>query len=165
MARKRQKNKKTKAMGKIFHSETIVDGIKFHSKTEAEYYKYLMANKEQLNIKEVELQPQFTLMEKFILTPSGERIDYIDDSQFKKEQKRYPKCTHQSMKYIADFLITYKNDKVEVVDIKGIKTADFRIKEKMFNYLYPQYKGLKCIVSHKGEWLLWEDYKKAKKTK
>ena len=95
MARKR----KSKSMGKIFHNETTVDGIKFDSETEAKYYMYIRDNKEKLNIKEIELQPEFLLQNKYILTPDGRRIDYINDKQFKKEQKKYPKCTHQSIKY------------------------------------------------------------------
>ena len=47
MARKR----KSKSMGKIFHNETTVDGIKFDSETEAKYYMYIRDNKEKLNIK------------------------------------------------------------------------------------------------------------------
>ena len=33
-----KKRKKTKSMGKICHKKTIIDGITFDSKTEAEYY-------------------------------------------------------------------------------------------------------------------------------
>ena len=139
MARKR----KSKSMGKIFHNETTIDGIKFDSETEAKYYIYIRDNKEKLNIKEIELQPEFILQNKYILTPDGKRIDYIDDKQFKKEQKKYPKCTHQSIKYIADF----------------------KIKEKIFNYLYPEFKTLKCIAYYKNEWLLWDEYMKRKKGK
>ena len=50
MARKRR-SKKTREMGKIFHNETTVDGIKFDSETEAKYYMYIRDNKEKLNIK------------------------------------------------------------------------------------------------------------------
>ena len=161
MARKR----KSKSMGKIFHNETTVDGIKFDSETEAKYYIYIRDNKEKLNIKEIELQPEFLLQNKYILTPDGRRIDYINDKQFKKEQKKYPKCTHQSIKYIADFKITYNDNTVDIVDVKGIKTADFKIKEKMFNFMYPEYNGLICIAKDKGEWLHWDEYQKRKKKK
>lgn len=160
---KKTKNAKTKSMGKIFHKKTTVDGIEFDSKTEADYYTYLKANKAKLKIKEFSIQPKFELQPKYILTPDGEKIDYINDKQFKKEQKKYPKCTVQSMCYIADFLIEYIDGTIEVIDIKGIKTADFKIKEKIFNYLYPKYKGLKCIAIYRGEWLLWDEYKSKQK--
>lgn len=157
MAKKRR-SKKTREMGKIFHKKTEVDGIVFDSETESKYYEYIRDNKKALNIKEIELQPEFILQQKYILTPDGKRIDYIDDKQFKAEQKKYPKCTHQAIKYIADFKITYKDGTVDIIDVKGTKTADFKIKEKIFNYLYPEYKQLKCIALYKGEWLLWDEY-------
>ncbi len=163
MARKKQK--RTKSMGKIFHKKTTVDGITFDSETESKYYIYIRDNKKELNIKEIELQPQFILQNKYILTPDGRRIDYKNDKQFKAEQKKYPKRTHQAIKYIADFKITYNDNTIDIVDVKGTKTADFKIKEKIFNYVYPEYNQLKCIVHYRGEWLLWDDYKKKCKKK
>ncbi len=161
----KRKNSKTKSMGKIYHNKKTVDGIKFDSETEADYYIYIRDNKKQLKIKSYEMQPVFELQPKYILTPDGKRIDYKDEKQFKEAQKKYPKCTHQAMKYIADFKITYTDNTVEIIDIKGLKTADFKIKEKIFNYLYPEYKGLKCIVRYAGNWLSWEDNQKRKRDK
>lgn len=163
MAKKRKS--KTKSMGKIYHNKKVVDGIKFDSETEANYYEYIRDNKKELGIKNYELQPVFELQPKYILTPNGERIDYVNDKQFKAEQKKYPKCTHQAIKYIADFRITYSDGTVEVIDIKGLKTADFKIKEKMFNYLYPEYKCLKCIVHYAGMWMTWEEAQQHKRDK
>lgn len=160
-----KKKRKTKQMGKIYHNKTIVDGIKFDSQTEAEYYIYLNDNKEKLNIRTIELQPSFILQPKYILTPEGEKFVYKDDKSFKALQKQYPRCTKSAIKYIADFKITYNNNKVEVIDVKGIKTADFKIKEKMFNFVYPEYNGLICIVKYKNEWLHWDEYQKCKKNK
>ena len=160
-----KKKRKTKKMGKIYHNKTTVDGIKFDSQTEAEYYTYIMNNKHELNIKSIELQPEFVLQPKYILTPEGTKYVYEDDKSFKKLQKQYPRCTKAAIKYIADFKITYADNRVEVIDVKGIKTADFKIKEKIFNYLYPEYKTLKCIAYYKNEWLLWDDYMKLKKGK
>ena len=159
------KKRKSKSMGKIFHNKKEVDGIVFDSETEANYYVYIRDNKKKLKIAEIELQPEFTLQQKFILTPDGKRIDYVNDKQFKSEQKKYPKCTHQAIKYVADFRITYENGKVEVIDVKGIKTADFKIKEKMFNFMFPEYKSLKCIAWYNKQWMLWDDYLKAKRDK
>lgn len=165
MAKKKKSKPYNRSMGKIFHNKKTVDGITFDSETEANYYIYIRDNKSKLNIKEIELQPEFILQQKYILTPDGERIDYVNDKQFKAEQKKYPKCTHQAIKYIADFKITYKDGRVEVIDVKGMKTADFKIKEKIFNYRYPEYKKLKCIAYYYGEWLLWEDYQQRKKAR
>lgn len=154
--------KRKKAMGKIFHNETIIDGFKFDSQTEAEYYVYLINNKKKLKIKDIELQPKFLLQQKFILADNKKFI-YEDDSSFKKLQRKYPKSTVQAIYYIADFKITYEDNNIDIIDIKGIKTADFKIKEKMFNCIYPEYGGLKCISKYKNEWFLWEEYKQLKK--
>lgn len=159
MAKKRKKE-----MGRIYHNKTTVDGIKFDSQTEAEYYEYIKNNKKKLKIKDIELQPKFLLQEKFLLANNKKYICEGDnDKDFKKMQKQHPKCTVQAIYYIADFKITYNDNSIDVIDIKGIKTADFKIKEKIFNYKYPEYDGLKCITKYKGEWLVWDEYKKRKK--
>jgi hypothetical protein len=49
-----------------------------------------------------------------------------------------------SIKYIADFMIFYKNGKIEVIDVKGMKTRDFKLKEKLFNEIHPL-KPLKIV--------------------
>ena len=64
-----------------------------------------------------------------------------------------PRGSKAAIKYIADFKITYADNRGEVIDVKGIKTADFKIKEKMFNFMYPEYNGLICIAKYKDEWL------------
>ncbi len=159
-----KRRKKTKSMGKICHKKTIIDGITFDSKTEAEYYLYITKNKKKLNIKEIKLQPKFLLQEKYIIRDNDIYIYNKDnDKAFKKMQKEYPGKTIQSIEYIADFKITYTDDHVDVIDIKGIKTTDFKLKEKMFNFKYPEYGGLKCVALYKGEWMLWDEYKKRQK--
>ena len=160
-----KKKRKTKQMGKIYHNKTVVDNIKFDSQTESEYYTYITTNKNKLNIKSIELQPSFILQPKYILTPEGKKFVYEDDKSFKSLQRQYPNCTKAAIKYIADFKITYNDDTIDIVDVKGTKTPDFKIKEKIFNYVYPEYHKLKCIAYYRGEWLLWDDYKKKSKKK
>lgn len=160
-----KKKRKTKQMGKIYHNKTVVDGIKFDSQTESEYYTYITTNKNKLNIKSIELQPSFILQPKYILTPEGKKFVYEDDKSFKSLQRQYPNCTKAAIKYIADFKITYNDGRVEVIDVKGIKTADFKLKEKMFNFMYPEYHGLICVAKYKNEWLHWDEYQQRKKKK
>lgn len=46
----------------------------------------------------------------------------------------------RAIKYVADFLWTdLLTGKTHVKDSKGFKTKEFRIKEKLFKALYPQY--------------------------
>ena len=160
MARKKavkKQNKKTKEMGKIYHKKTEVDGIVFDSQTEAEYYEYLKQDK---SVASFEMQQEFILQNKFLIV-NGERIEETH-KDFKKIQKANPGCTIQAIKYIADFVVRYKDGSVKVIDVKGQKTVDFKLKEKMFNYMYPQYNKLFCVVKYKGEWL---DYDEANKIK
>ena len=161
MAKKKAKTKKTKEMGKIYHKKTEIDGIVFDSQTEAEYYQYLKELKKNKQIKDFTMQDEFILQEKFIIV-DGKRING-SDKEFKKVQKANPGCTIAAIKYIADFTVYYNDGSVQVVDVKGQKTADFKLKEKMFNYMYPQYNKLFCVVKYKGEWLEYNEANKIKK--
>lgn len=161
MAKKKAKTKKTKEMGKIYHKKTEIDGIVFDSQTEAEYYQYLKELKKNKQIKDFTMQDEFILQEKFIIV-DGKRING-SDKEFKKIQKANPGCTIAAIKYIADFTVYHNDGSVQVVDVKGQKTADFKLKEKMFNYMYPQYNKLFCVVKYKGEWLEYNEANKIKK--
>ena len=163
MAKKKAKTKKTKEMGKIYHKKTEIDGIVFDSQTEAEYYQYLKELKKNKQIKNFTMQDEFILQEKFIIV-DGKRING-SDKEFKKVQKANPWCTIAAIKYIADFTVYHNDGSVQVVDVKGQKTADFKLKEKMFNYMYPQYNKLFCVVKYNGEWLEYNEANKIKKSK
>ncbi len=164
MAKKKTtKNKKTKEMGRYYHKKTEVDGIIFDSQTEAEYYEYL---KEQFNMKKIrkiERQVEFILQNKFLIV-NGNRIDE-SHKDFKKIQKANPGCTIQAIKYVADFVVHHSDGRIQVIDVKGQKTTDFKLKEKMFNYMYPQYNKLFCVVKYNGEWLDYDEANKIKKAK
>ena len=159
----KNQNKKTKSMGKIYHKKTEIDGITFDSQTEAEYYLYL---KEEMNMRRVrrfEMQKEFILQEKFLIV-NGERIDETN-KDFKKIQKANPGCTTQAIKYVADFVVDYADGTRKVIDVKGQKTVDFKIKEKMFNYRYPEYNKLYCVVKYNGQWLEYNEANKIKREK
>lgn len=94
---------------------TLVDGINFDSKREAEYYKELLLLKKVGEIKEIELQPKFTLLK-----------------GFKKNG-----VTHRAITYKADFRVTYQDNTISIIDVKGVETEVFKIKRKLFEHLYP----------------------------
>ena len=154
-------NKTDKSMGRIYHKKTEVDGIVFDSQTEAEYYKYLKNEMNMRRIRKFEMQKEFVLQDKFLLV-NGERIEE-SNKDFKKLQKANPGCTTQAIKYIADFVVYYTDGTIKVIDVKGQKTVDFKIKEKMFNYRYPEYNKLYCVVKYKGQWLEYDEANKLKK--
>lgn len=93
----------------------IVDGITFSSKLEAGRYQFLKAIEAKGVITDLELQPRFILQTKFKLG---------------KESIR-------EIAYVADFRYTVcatGQDTVE--DTKGFKTAEYKIKAKMFKFHY-----------------------------
>lgn len=100
---------------KYFSKKVIIDGIKFDSKKEGEYYQKLKTLEKEGKIKNLELQKEYELQ------PS-----------FKINNKTRRKTT-----YRADFsYITTEDDKIHVVDVKGFRTEVYRLKKKMFEYKY-----------------------------
>lgn len=165
MAKKKgtKKNQKTKEMGRYYHKKTEVDGIVFDSQTEAGYYQYLKEEKRRGNVISFTRQDEFVLQEKFLII-DGKRINGSEKG-FNKLQKANPGCTVQAIKYKSDFIVHYKDGSVRVIDVKGQKTADFKIKEKMFNYVYPEYNGLYCVVKYNGQWMEYNECEKIKREK
>ena len=101
-------------MAKYKNIKITVNGIKFASKGEANRYCNLMLLVRGKVIKDLELQP------KFLLQPS-----------FRKNGK-----THRAINYIADFRYI-ENGKIVIEDFKGMETEVFKIKRKLFEYIYP----------------------------
>lgn len=110
-----KRKRKSKSKSKYNNQKTIVDGIKFDSKKEAEYYCQLKLLKQAGKIKDYKLQPRYELQ-----------------PAFEKNGKKYRAIT-----YIADFAIINNDGTTEVVDIKGVETQVFKIKKKLFEYMYP----------------------------
>ena len=156
------KSKKTKEMGRYYHKKTEIDNIVFDSQTEAEYYLFLKEQKKKGLIKSFTMQDEYILQDKFIIA-DGKRVEGSDPN-FKKVQKANPGCTIAAIKYRADFTVVHNDGSIRVIDVKGQKTADFKLKEKMFNYMYPQYNKLFCVVKYKGEWLDYDEANKIKKS-
>lgn len=104
---------KTCATNKYKNSICEVDGIKFHSKKEANRYKELKLMRITGIIKELKRQVPFVLQE-----------------SFKKNN-----VTYRGIKYIADFV--YEQDgKTIIEDAKGYRTPEYEIKKKLFEYKY-----------------------------
>ena len=91
-----------------------IDGHKFDSKLEAQYYEFLKRKKATGKIKDFSLQPRYTLQE-----------------TFKRDDK-----TYRSITYIADFEVLHNDGSTQVIDVKGMMTDVFKIKAKLFTKLY-----------------------------
>lgn len=103
---------------KYFSKKVVVDGIKFDSKREANYYLKLKELEKEGKIKDLELQKNYLLQEKFKI---GNK-------------------TRRSITYRADFVYYDTRDKKShVVDVKSPYTKKdkvYRIKKKLFEYKY-----------------------------
>ena len=86
----------------------------FDSALEAKRYRQLVLLERAKAIKNLQLQVPFLLQE-----------------SFRKNGKTYRK-----IEYIADFVYE-ENGKTVVEDTKGVKTEVFKIKQKLFEYKYP----------------------------
>lgn len=98
------------------------DDIKFDSEMEYKFYKALI---EYINdFKRCKYSFEWGMRKEFELQP-----------KFKYKGK-----TVLPIKYVSDF-----NIGKYIIDIKGMKTVDFKLKEKMFKYTYGQQYELVCI--------------------
>jgi len=101
---------------KYLNKKTVVDNISFASIKEASYYQDLKLLQRAGEVVRFELQPEFILQDKF-----------------KKNGKAI-----REIKYVADFRVTYKDGKEEVIEVKGFRKKEvWLLKQKMFEYRYP----------------------------
>lgn len=101
-------------MSKYNNQKVQIDMVVLDSKLEAERYKELKLLERAKVIKNLKLQVPFLLQE-----------------SFRKNGKTYRK-----IEYRADFVYE-ENGKTIVEDTKGMKTDVFQIKQKLFEYKYP----------------------------
>lgn len=94
---------------KYRNKKTELDGIKFDSKREAARYSQLRLLERAGQIRDLALQPKFTLI----------------DSQRRADGK-----AERPVVYIADFLY-FEGDACIVEDAKGVRTPDYVIKRKL----------------------------------
>lgn len=127
---------------KYNNKKVVIDGIKFDSKREGEYYEHLKCLKQAGKITDFELQPKFVLQE-----------------GFKKYGRKF-----LPINYVADFRVWFPDGTDCVIDIKGHETPDFKIKRKLFDKRYENL-HLKLVTYSKidGGWITLEDLKEARK--
>lgn len=103
-------------MSKYQSKKTIVDGITFDSKREAQRYCELKMLEKAGKIVNLELQFSFQLQ-----------------PPYRKNGK-----TIRAINYIADFVYQdARSLKIVVEDVKGFKTKEYLLKKKLFEYKYP----------------------------
>lgn len=100
---------------KYGNRKTVVDGIEFDSKLEAQRYVTLKLMQRGGMISQLKLQVPFTLIPK---------------------QKRDDGKTERACEYIADFTYYDEFDNFIVEDVKGRRTPEYIIKRKLMLYIH-----------------------------
>lgn len=91
------------------------DGHMFDSQKECTRYKQLRLLERTGLIKDLELQKEYILQDKYKINNK----------------------TIRKISYIADFsYISVKDNKLHVIDVKGFKTDVYKLKKKLFEYKY-----------------------------
>lgn len=108
-----------------------VDGIKFDSKVEAEYYLHLKEMEGKKEIQGFERQVKMTLQDSFYLEGVKGKI--------------------RAITYAIDFKITENDGSITYIDVKGIETDVFKMKRKMFMNRYRT--PLVTVKKRKGGWV------------
>lgn len=107
-----------------YHNEHVeIDGILFVSRKEANKYCELKLLRQIGEVTRLETQPAFLLQEA-----------YWDD------KNKYVR----PIIYKADFRVTYRDGRVEVIDTKGFQTKEYKIKKKLFLKKYPNVNFIEC---------------------
>lgn len=119
------------------------NGIVFDSIIEMRFYKeVVLPSVEKGTITSFELQKKFELQPKF----------------------EYKGKKYAAIYYIADFVLTYPDGHVDVIDIKGYPDHVAPIKRKLFCYKYPDmnFYWLYWIKKY-GGWIEYDESKKLKR--
>ena len=104
---------------KYRNKKIVVDGEAFDSKREYSVYCELKLLQRTGEVAEIERQPSFELQPAF----------------------RRGKANHRAIIYRADFRVTYRDGRQEVIDVKSTITAknrEYRNKIKMLLYKWPE---------------------------
>ena len=94
----------------------VFNGIKFDSHDELLYFKHLMDQVERKEIKSFELQPLYTLIDKF-----------------EKDGVKYRAITSR-----PDFKVYHNDGGVELIDVKGMSTQQGNLRRKLFDARYSE---------------------------
>jgi len=119
-----------------------LNGHTFDSDIEYKFYVYILSQQEEELIKEIIIQPKFELQQKY--EKLGKKV--------------------RPIQYIADFQIEYTNGEIVVFDVKGMVTPEFKLKRKIFDYIFPD-KVLRCVNYSRLDngWCDIEDIEKGRK--
>lgn len=127
--------------------KTVVDGITFDSKKEANRYRELKLLEKAGKISNLKLQVPFEL-----IPAQYEETGEVYTKGANKGKPKRGRCIEKAVAYIADFVYTTCElhpdvgvrinkfvSKEIVEDVKGMRTSVYIIKRKLFRWRYPDY--------------------------
>jgi hypothetical protein len=115
-------------VSKYRNKKETLDGHVFDSKKEGSVYLELKAALAKGEIKKLELQKRFELI------PNQTEIITVTNKKGKTIEKE--KVIERAIDYIADFVIEYPDGEVSVIDCKGMRLTDYRMKRKLMRYFH-----------------------------
>lgn len=130
---------------KYGNKKVEIQGVKFDSEMEYKHYLYLQEQVKKGIVSEFHMQKRYVIFDGYT------KIDGKGGVKVKP------------IEYIADFEVHYADGRVEVVDVKGFETTDFKLKKKLFEYRYPFELKLVTYSKIDGGWITLDELKKARK--
>ena len=113
-------------MNKYRNTKTIVDGITFDSKKEANYYLFLKQKEADGEISNLRMQVPYEVIPE---------VWEDEVKHLKTKDKIVRRCVQRATHYVADFVYTVcETGNDEVVDVKSFitrKNPEYRLKKKM----------------------------------
>ena len=114
--------------------KTVVDGITFDSKKEANRYSELKLLEKAGEICCLRLQVPFEL-----IPAQYEETGEVYTKGANKGKPKRGKCIEKAVVYYADFVYQNMGSDRIVEDVKGMRTPVYIIKRKLFRWRYPDY--------------------------
>lgn len=114
--------------------KTVVDGITFDSKKEANRYRELKLLEKAGEICCLRLQVPFEL-----IPAQYEETGEVYTKGANKGKPKRGKCIEKAVVYYADFVYQNMGSDRIVEDVKGMRTPVYIIKRKLFRWRYPDY--------------------------
>ena len=128
---------------KFGNKPTIVNGIKFQSRLEAERFQQLRLLEQAGEISGLMLQVEFQILRGWTNPGIISEYGMDEDGDILYHTTETPTKAGERIKsrfYVADFVYFDTRTKMWVIeDTKGMETADFRLKWDYMRSQYPQY--------------------------
>ena len=134
------------ARSKYGNKKVMDDDVEFDSELESRYYLHLKQLHKDGVVKSFEMQKTYILLEGYVMNG----------------KKRQP------VTVTPDFVVTYADGTVQVVDIKGSKFAisrDFPLRKKMFEQRYQVPLHVTGYSKIDGGWIDLDDLDKARQSR